>query len=151
MGKDRGQKLLYLDEDVGRDDAAVAPVIAVANFTGTGPRTSAELEVAIAEKRIDSVEDACRKFGVRVEGCYLDVEGKTQSVSFQATGAESFTPTGMTLQDPHLFQFYMNQRLCEHVIRMSGAGVRGTLSAEQIAQLEADIDQLEQSLKGVEV
>lgn len=144
MDDTRGiSKLVYPDPEVGPERMVDPPVIFVGQFSGTGIRTKDELKKHFGHVGVNSVQELCRTFDVRIEGQYVDPDGTTQSVAFQAVDESSFTPTGLTLQDPELYRMYIEKRLCDHVGSMNTPEADGRLTEEQISQLDADIEQLE--------
>ena len=149
MANERGQVLIIPDAEVSSDREAIQPVLLISPFCGNGNRSKEELEASFKEHQTDTIEEVCCKHEVFIEGQYEGLDNETQTVSIPAINEDSFTPSGLTLQDPGLFQLYITHRAAEHISEMATREVNGLLNDEQKLQIETDIEQIEQSLKGV--
>ena len=138
----------YPEVETAVDTPSDPRVAMILPFSGQQNRTADELLSHLNEVEINSVREACEKFDVRIEGGYQDAEDKACVVNFPAVDENSFTPRGITLGDPGLFQVYIMQRTCENVAEQSPLESDRLLTDAEIAKLEADVTLLTRSREG---
>ena len=110
-----------------------------------GPRTKSELERFLREAKVNSVEDICKAFDVRIRGSYVHASGATVQVALRAEGEETFSVRGLTLLDPHLQEMHIRSRTYDECARYLSDKRREFLDEEEIAHLETTARILEDS------
>ena len=77
-------------------------------------RDNSAIEEATREPvKANSVQEVCKKFGVRIEGTIEDLGGETKNVSLPAIDERSFTVDDLTRRERTLRRRYVEMRLCE--------------------------------------
>ena len=139
----------YPEGKSGPDAASTGNVLLVLPINGhTAPRTRNELEKALQEKQVNSLRDICRAFDVRIEGNYVGTDGEPVHASIPVEDETTFTPNGMTEADPALFELYVKARCYEQLAEYLQRNNRDSLSASEVADLEARIKEIEGTLEG---
>lgn len=150
MNDERGtSKVVYPEGGAGPDAAASGNVLLVAPFVErAAPRQREALAKELQERQVDSLQDLCRVFDVRIEGTYVGPDGEPVQVSIPVTDENTFTPDGMTHGDPSLFELYVKSRCYEQLAEYLQSNACEGLTDQEIAALETQVQALEAALEG---
>jgi hypothetical protein len=145
MEDERGTKLVYDDGDVPVDHMATARILLVADVSGHQKRSKDVLQEELKEVPVNTVGDLANAFHVAITGRYIGLDNNARQVSIPVLDESTFTPTGMTMGDPLLYEMYIEQRTCENIASLSGVEGEQRLTAAQLAKLNDDIDLLQRA------
>ena len=121
--------------------ADIGTIAYVANLSGHArPRSPGELAGALEQRPANSIEEACS--GHRIEGHYLDADGKRRTASIAIVDDTTFTPEGLTFGDPELYDTYAGFLVARHLMGIDAAG----LSDDERDQLGRVVAQLEAAI-----
>lgn len=100
------------------------------------------------EIKVNSVQEFCRKTGVRIVGHIKDPQDRDQLVQIPVRDESTFTEGGMTRACPLLMSFYVAQRTNEDIAQHDPG--EGPLTDEEIAYLDGTLEFLDRATQEVE-